>query len=238
MRAFVMFATPIMLTGCATLMEGTGQSVTISTDPAGAACTVDRAGTRLGQVNPTPGSLHIDKSKNDLQVACGKEGFSSSTVSESPKFVGTTFGNVLIGGLVGVAVDAASGANFEYPAEIKVSLAANGPVGVVSPQLPGTPASNGTARREFGIRGDVVTTSIASTVQLDSTHGVLVKSVENGGAASAAGLAAGDIILMFGGARIETVADMQTALAVVQPNSRVSAEIWRGRREVPITFNF
>jgi S1-C subfamily serine protease len=137
-----------------------------------------------------------------------------------------------------VVVDAASGANFEYPSEIKVLLAPNEQVGLVGAQMPASPASQVTTRREFGIRGDVVTTSLASTVQLDGPRGVLVKSVENGGAASAAGLASGDIILTFGGTQIETVADMRTALAAVRPNSRVLAEIWRGGRDVPITFHF
>jgi hypothetical protein len=53
---------PLLLSGRATLFEGTSQSVSISTDPAGTDCTVDRHGTRIGQVNPTSGSIHIDKS--------------------------------------------------------------------------------------------------------------------------------------------------------------------------------
>ena len=73
-RTVIIIAMVTLLSGCATIMEGTGQSVTVSTDPAGAACTIDRAGTRLGQVNPTPGSLHIDKSKNDLQGFAGTSG--------------------------------------------------------------------------------------------------------------------------------------------------------------------
>src|SRR5262249_25178223 len=111
------------LAGCATIVEGGGQSVTVATDPAGALCNVDRAGTHIGTVANTPGSLRVDKSKNDLSVSCSKGGYQSASVNQSPKFVGTTFGNILIGGLVGVVVDAASGANFEYPAEVRLSLA-------------------------------------------------------------------------------------------------------------------
>jgi hypothetical protein len=110
-------------TGCATMVEGTSQSVTVSTEPPGANCTIDRVGTHLGTVNPTPGSVHIDKSKNDLTVACQKDGFTTATISSSPKFVGTTFGNLVLGGGVGAIVDAASGANYEYPTEIKLTLA-------------------------------------------------------------------------------------------------------------------
>lgn len=94
---------------------------------------MDRAGTKLGTVNPTPGSLRIDKSKNDLDVTCSKPGFQQARTSTSPKFVGTTFGNIVFGGLIGFAVDAASGADYEYPSDIKVELAPAAPETAVGP---------------------------------------------------------------------------------------------------------
>ena len=120
MRRFAVLLSIAALPGCATMMEGTGQSVSVATTPAGATCEMDRAGTKLGTVNPTPGSLRIDKSKNDLDVICSKAGYQQARMTTSPKFVGTTFGNIIFGGLIGVAVDAATGANYEYPSEIKV----------------------------------------------------------------------------------------------------------------------
>jgi S1-C subfamily serine protease len=251
-RSVVILAAAISLTGCATIIEGTGQSVTISTDPAGAACTVDRGGTRVGQVNPTPGSLRLDKSKDDLQIACIKEGFQASTVSRSSRFVGTTFGNIIIGGLVGVVVDAASGANFTYPSEIKVSLAAGGPAPkslgftpvatrITSPLILASASSTGdtsNGRREFGVRADAVNSSLASAAQLNPARGVLVMSVIQGGAAASAGLASGDIILTFGGSPVASIVDMERVLAVIEPHSKVSGEIWRDHRDVPMTFDF
>lgn len=122
MRFLTAFAC-ILLPGCATIFEGTSQSVTIVTDPAGADCTVDRKGTRVGQVNPTPGSIHIDKSKEDLSIHCEHVGYVVTNVADSPKFQGTTFGNIVAGGLVGVVVDAASGANFQYPPDVRITMA-------------------------------------------------------------------------------------------------------------------
>jgi hypothetical protein len=112
------------IAGCATIMEGTGQSVAIQTTPPGATCTIVREGGTLGQVASTPGSIRIDKSKNDLVVSCSKPGYATSTITESPKFVGTTFGNIILGGGVGAIVDASTGANYEYPNQITMSLAA------------------------------------------------------------------------------------------------------------------
>ena len=111
------------LGGCATISEGTSQSVSIATDPPGSDCIIDRDGTRVGEVNPTPGSIHVGKSKNDLTVRCTHAGFQAANMAESPKFQGTTFGNILFGGLVGAVVDASSGANYQYPTEVRVNLA-------------------------------------------------------------------------------------------------------------------
>jgi hypothetical protein len=120
-------ASVCLLPACATVMEGTSQSVSIATTPPGASCNVDRDGTHLGTVSPTPGSINVSKSKNDITVSCAKEGYQPAIVSTSPHFVGTTFGNIVIGGLVGVAVDLATGADYALPPEVKVDLAANPP---------------------------------------------------------------------------------------------------------------
>ena len=62
---------------------------------------------------------------HDLNVTCTKEGYQPATVAASSKFTGATFGNVIAGGFVGVAVDAASGANNRYPSEVKLDLVEN-----------------------------------------------------------------------------------------------------------------
>ena len=113
--------------------------MSVSTNPAGALCNVDRGGAHLGTIAATPGSLRVDKSKADVTVSCSKEGYQTASVSQSPKFVGTTFGNILLGGVVGVVVDAASGANFEYPAEVRVDLAPIGSPHAVNPAVPEVP---------------------------------------------------------------------------------------------------
>ena len=126
------FIIPIaLLSACATIVNGSSQTVTVSTTPPGATCTVDRMGARIGAVAQTPGSVRLDKSKNDLSVTCGKPGFQTATVTKEPSFGGATFGNIIAGGVIGVVVDAASGANYEYPGDIRLELAAE-----IPPALP------------------------------------------------------------------------------------------------------
>lgn len=120
------FVLPLaMLSACATLVNGSSQNVTVSTNPPGASCTLDRVGARVGAISATPGSVRLDKSKNDLSVTCAKDGYQTATVAHPPSFSGATFGNIIAGGVIGVVVDAASGANYSYPDDIRLDLAVN-----------------------------------------------------------------------------------------------------------------
>jgi hypothetical protein len=110
------------LGGCATLTTSSSQTVTLTTDPAGAACTFKREGKVVGIVNPTPGSLMVSKSHAALEVACVKEGYVDATGTVGSKFQAMTFGNILFGGIIGIAVDAASGATAEYEPQISIRL--------------------------------------------------------------------------------------------------------------------
>ena len=78
----------------------------------------------------------------------------------------------------------------------------------------------------------------AANLQLGSVRGLLVRAVAPNGAASAAGLVTGDVILSFGQSQIGTISEMAKGLQSVQPNTRVSALVWRDRHEVPLTINF
>jgi len=122
MRCYLSLALLLIMPGCATIVNGTSQSVAISTTPPGAHCDVARQGSHIGTVAPTPGSLHLDKSKNNIDVSCTKEGFQSAVVTQSASFGGATFGNILLGGIIGASIDAASGANYSYPDMVHFDL--------------------------------------------------------------------------------------------------------------------
>ncbi|MGH6720136.1 MAG: hypothetical protein ACREER_12525 [Alphaproteobacteria bacterium] len=110
------------LGACATILEGTDQSVTVVTEPPGATCTLMRGGKTIGMVNPTPGSVVLDKSQDNVRVLCTKEDHEDGGATLASSFQGMTFGNLVFGGLIGVAIDAGSGAMHEYPANVTVIL--------------------------------------------------------------------------------------------------------------------
>jgi hypothetical protein len=111
-----------LISGCATVTQGSSQSLLINTDPAGAKCEVLREGTQIGEVDPTPGSIEIRKSNKDLQLRCRKQGFREAAGTLPSSFDAWTLGNILIGGIIGVVVDAGSGAINRYEPQITVSL--------------------------------------------------------------------------------------------------------------------
>lgn len=122
MRAGSMAVTVVLAPGCATITTNSRQSLTVTTEPPGAVCKVTRGAATLGVVNPTPGKLDIEKGSGGISIACGKEGYLPASAEAAAQFQGMTFGNVLLGGLVGVAVDAASGAMYFYPESVRVVL--------------------------------------------------------------------------------------------------------------------
>jgi hypothetical protein len=118
----VLIAGSVFLASCASIVEGTDQTLAIKTDPTEAECTLTQEGNMVGKIDKTPGVLTLDKSKEDLIVECSKDGHFKEITSVSSSFEGMTFGNIIFGGIIGVGIDAASGAMNHYPEEVTVLL--------------------------------------------------------------------------------------------------------------------
>lgn len=117
------FALLVLSVGaCSSIVEGSTQTITVVTDPPGANCTLNRAGQVIGVANPTPASVVIDKSKNDISVLCEMDEHFDGASSVESEFAGATLGNILLGGGIGVAIDAASGAMNKYPTSVTVAM--------------------------------------------------------------------------------------------------------------------
>ncbi len=121
-RILAALLAPFWLANCATVVDGTDQNVLVTSEPTGAACMLSRDGGQISAVAATPGNVNLDKSKDPITVACAKDGHLDTTATLKSGFRGTTFGNILLGGIIGVAIDAGSGAMNEYPSSITVYL--------------------------------------------------------------------------------------------------------------------
>ncbi|MDE0342079.1 MAG: translation initiation factor 2 [Deltaproteobacteria bacterium] len=111
-----------LLGACASIVEGTDQSIAVSSHPSGAICILEREGGQIGVVNPTPGTVRIEKSTEDIMVRCSKPGYQDGIGVLVSEFEGMTAGNIIFGGVIGLAVDAGSGAMYYYPSSIMVDL--------------------------------------------------------------------------------------------------------------------
>ena len=107
---------------CATIISGTTQDLYVDSEPKGASCTVDRQGAVVGMINPTPGKVNVPRHKDNIVVSCALDGYEQSNEVLASSFSGATFGNLLLGGIVGVVIDASSGANNKYPERIVVVM--------------------------------------------------------------------------------------------------------------------
>ncbi len=118
----LMAIAPLLLaSGCATIISGTTQEVTVSSDPPGATCDITRQGANLSSVT-TPSSTLIQKTKYDLQVSCAKVGFVTTAVTDKSGVEPWVFGNLLLGGIIGLVIDLSTGAQNKYDSPVLVQL--------------------------------------------------------------------------------------------------------------------
>ena len=113
-----------LLAGCASVTSGSSDTITVNSNPPGAVCNLSQNNRNIGQV-VTPGGVTVEKTKHDIQVTCTKEGYQTATGYLDSEIEGSTWGNSLLGGGIGWAVDSASGSDNDYPDYITVTLVPN-----------------------------------------------------------------------------------------------------------------
>jgi hypothetical protein len=111
-----------MLAGCATLAEGSAQTIRIETDPSGASCELTRKGQLVTRIPATPSTISQYKESGDLKLTCRKRGYLDASLDTASDFQNMVLGNILFGGLIGVFVDMGSGATSKYPESITLTL--------------------------------------------------------------------------------------------------------------------
>ena len=144
LRSLLPFTALALTGGCATIVNGGGQVISVNTDPMGASCLLKRNGSRIGAISPTPGTFAVDKSRKTIVVTCEKPGYQPVMASNVAHSTFTVLGNIVFGWLIGVIVDELTGADYEYASTMNVDLppTASAPNRYLAP----------TASSEFGPR--------------------------------------------------------------------------------------
>jgi hypothetical protein len=119
-RLFLAAVCATGLSGCATFVDGSNQYITINSGPVHySRCVLWRPGEQFNVT--TPGSIHIAKSSDDLNVRCSRPGYADAVATIPSDVDFWTFGNLATGGVT-VLVDAWTGAMFEYPSEFNIPM--------------------------------------------------------------------------------------------------------------------
>jgi len=110
---FALAAVLLVTPGCATAIRGTTEEVTIITAPTDATIATD-----IGlHCTNAPCRLIVPR-KQAFVITATKDGYKPATLSVTTRMSGeggaALVGNVLIGGIIGIGVDAASGATLDH----------------------------------------------------------------------------------------------------------------------------
>ncbi|MFZ6044771.1 PEGA domain-containing protein [Pseudomonas sp. CR3202] len=125
--ASVLLAASLVVSACATIVDGKTQSVTFNSEPQGAEVSV--AGRVMGT---TPVTAQVDRDKN-LAVTFSKDGYKQYTTQMGTTTNSYFWGNIVLGGLIGSTVDASTGAMYEYsPNQYFVTLKPDAPLAVTT----------------------------------------------------------------------------------------------------------
>ena len=122
-RVILLGLAAIALAGCSTIVEGRSQRLSVNTNPSGASCDLTRHGEKLGTINPTPGSITVEKTKYDIMVECAKDGYQPASYVNHSDVDAATVGNIILGGGIGWAIDSATGSDNKYQPTVNINLA-------------------------------------------------------------------------------------------------------------------
>jgi PEGA domain-containing protein len=95
---------PLLGVGCASIFTGSSQAIAVDSEPRGAQIQMD--GIALGT---TPAQITVKRGTSHALVI-SKDGYESATAILGTKFNGWFLANLLFGGLIGMAIDLATGA--------------------------------------------------------------------------------------------------------------------------------
>ncbi|KJJ83853.1 secreted protein containing PEGA domain protein [Candidatus Omnitrophus magneticus] len=109
-------------TGCASITTGRFQKVAVDSNPQNANVTVSS-----GSHGVTPCSFDLQRNKSHV-IKIEKEGYRTAQVDLKKTICGSTAGNIILGGVIGLGVDAMSGAMFKLiPEDVYVDLVPGNP---------------------------------------------------------------------------------------------------------------
>jgi|TARA_B110000967_G_scaffold55549_2_gene56961 uncharacterized protein YceK len=115
----------ILLSGCASVMEGSDQTVNVNTtgcEQLGPMrCNVTNS--EGSSVLTAPASVAVEKARGPMTISCeSRDGSATGLKRIESSYESMNVGNILVGGIIGIGVDAATGAMWKYPSSVNVEM--------------------------------------------------------------------------------------------------------------------
>jgi len=139
----VLAACALTCAGCASVVDGSTQQITIATMPVnGADCTASNSRGSWSVVSP--GAVMIDKSESVLTIRCSKVGWLDGKFYASGKMstAGLVGAMIPYAGIVSSAVNASTGAVLTYPDSYIVEMKPAPSAAAGAQPLPATPTAD------------------------------------------------------------------------------------------------
>lgn len=108
------------LFGCASIIEGTDQTLIVNLSPKEATCDVKREGVSVAHISGSNRSLNVSKSKDDLLFTCKAPGYKEQFVKIESSASGWGVVSCLLVDLC--ITDYSTGALNKYPETLTISL--------------------------------------------------------------------------------------------------------------------
>lgn len=113
---FLLF-TAFLFTQCATLIHGSRQDVSFSSNPSKASVSIDNV-----EMGTTPVTLRLKRNTHH-SVVIKLDGYQPYEIKLTRKVSGWLAGNIIFGGLIGIVIDAAGGGMYKLtPDQIQAEL--------------------------------------------------------------------------------------------------------------------
>jgi len=117
-RELALLLAAINTLSCASIINGRTQTIRVETDPSG----VNLVVYPTGDTATTPAEIELRRNA-PYTIRIQDPGYTDESVLLSPIMSNWMYGNILIGGLIGMSVDISSGAAFKLiPSEVNIVL--------------------------------------------------------------------------------------------------------------------
>jgi len=168
--AMAALASLVFVSGCASITTGQNQPLTVETMPCRMATCRLSNDKGTWYVSATPGTVTVQRAYGDMTIICEKDEFKSNPTLVASATKGMAFGNILVGGIIGIAVDAGTGAAYDYPPVISVPMICTGDPKLVVQPIPPPPLSvqakspSGESPSAPSLTPALMTTTVPATV--------------------------------------------------------------------------